>query len=109
MCYADQTDEPLEVLMDMKQSIEIGILVMAAVGLIASVFNLLTREKTRKVGYTYNGSGYWDESMTSSGRGTDPSPTSSTHGSHDCSHGGSAGDGGSCGGGDGGGGGGGGD
>jgi uncharacterized membrane protein YgcG len=96
----------MEVLMDRKQSIEIAILVLAAVGLIASVFNLLTREKARRVGYTYSGSGYWDENTVSPGPGTDPSPTFSNHGSHNGSHGGSSSDGGSCGGGDGGGGGG---
>ncbi|MCJ2099192.1 hypothetical protein [Methylobacterium sp. E-046] len=94
--------------MDEKQSIEIAILVLAAVGLIASVFNLLTREKTRKVGYTYSGSGYWDASGGSSQPGTDPSPFGG-HSGHDCSHGGFSSDGRSCGGGDGGGGGGGGD
>ena len=92
--------------MDMKQSIELAVLVIAAVAITASLFNLLTRERRPKTGYIYNGSGYWDASGGGPQPGTDPSPFGG-HSGHGCSHGGSSSDGGGCGGGDGGGGGGG--
>ncbi|TXN41379.1 hypothetical protein FV233_25255 [Methylobacterium sp. WL7] len=94
----------MEVLMDMKQSIEIAVFVIAAVALMAAILNLLMRDRRPQVGYTYSGSGEWDGSYGSSNSSSDPGSSS---GGHSCSHGGSSGDGGSCGGGDGGGGGGG--
>jgi hypothetical protein len=105
VCYTVQTDEPMEVLMDMKQSIEIAVFVIAAIAIVASFFNMLTRERRVKVGYIYNGGGSGgDGSYGGSNYSTD---TGSSSGGHGCSHGGSSSDGGSCGGGDGGGGGGG--
>lgn len=107
MCYTVLTDEPTEVLMDIKQSLELAVLVIAAIAIVASLFNLLTRERRPKIGYTYSGSGYSDGTGSFPGQGTDPSPFSGSHGGHHCTHSGSgSSDGGGCGGGDGGGGGG---
>ncbi|MGU3666226.1 hypothetical protein ACLBX9_18735 [Methylobacterium sp. A49B] len=93
--------------MDMKQSLELAVFVIAAIAIVASFFNMLTRERRVKVGYIYNGSsGRGSGSHSSSNSWTDMSPPpGDIHGSHHCSDGGASSDGGSCGGGDGGGGG----
>jgi hypothetical protein len=107
MRYTAQTDEPMEVPMDLKQSIELAVFVISAIALIASFFNMLTRERSAGIGYIYNGSGGGDGRRGSSNSTSDPCPSSVSHGGHGCSGGGSSSDGGSCSGGDGGGGGGG--
>jgi hypothetical protein len=98
----------MEVPMDMKQSLELAVLVIAAIAIVASFFNMLTRERRVRVGYIYNGSGSGGEgSYGGSNPSTDTGSSSGGHGDHGCSAGGFSSDGGSCGGGDGGGGGGG--
>ncbi|MGU3664936.1 hypothetical protein ACLBX9_12185 [Methylobacterium sp. A49B] len=88
--------------MDMKQSIETAVFVIAAIALIASFFNLLSRERRREVGYTYGSGGEVDWNSGSSNSSSDTA-SSVGHGGSNCSDGGfSSGDG-SCGGGDGGG------
>ena len=87
--------------MDMKQSIELAVFVIASIALVAALLNVLMRERRQTVGYNDSGGGDWNSG--SSGTSSDPGPSS---GSHGCSHGSSSSDGGSCGGGDGGGGGG---
>jgi uncharacterized membrane protein YgcG len=83
--------------MDTKQSIEFVVLVITAMALIASFFNLMARSRRPEVGYTYRG-GDWPWGSGNSHTSSDPGSTSSSQGGDGCS-GGYSGDAGSCGGG----------
>lgn len=85
--------------MDMKQSIEMAVFVIVAIALIASFFNLLSRERRREVGHTYGSGGDVDWNSGSSNSSSDTGFSSGGHSGSNCSDGGSFSDGGSCGGG----------